>query len=111
MDMKDAICTAAGKTGARRRFDSRQVFGARSGKHTIFPVGLGSALAKAVREGFLVVVAEGSRRRGKTYEFTPEAAPFIEGCAQGAESVAAPHAPTRRVERARASAQTRQYSY
>ena len=36
----------------------------------IFPVGLGSALAKAVREGYLTVIGEGSRRRGRTYEFT-----------------------------------------
>jgi hypothetical protein len=109
MDMNDAICTAAQRIGARRRFDSRLVFSARSGKHTIFPVGLGSALAKAVREGFLVVVAEGSRRRGKTYEFTPHAAPLIEGCAQRGEPARGAPSQARRVERARLSAQTREY--
>ena len=70
MDMMEALRQAAGKVDDGHRFDARQAFGKRVGKHMIFPVGLGSALAKAVREGYLVVIGEGSRRRGRTYEFT-----------------------------------------
>ncbi len=70
MDMMEALREAAKKTEGADRFDARQAFGKRVGKHMIFPVGLGSALAKAVREGYLVVIGEGSRRRGRTYEFT-----------------------------------------
>lgn len=70
MDMMEALKTASDRIDATNRFDARQAFGKRVGKHMIFPVGLGSALAKAVREGYLLVVGEGSRRRGRTYEFT-----------------------------------------
>jgi DNA-binding PadR family transcriptional regulator len=70
MDMMEALKTASVKIDNTNRFDARQAFGKRVGKHMIFPVGLGSALAKAVREGYLLVVGEGSRRRGRTYEFT-----------------------------------------
>ena len=70
MDMMEALKTASVKVDSTSRFDARQAFGKRVGKHMIFPVGLGSALAKAVREGYLLVVGEGSRRRGRTYEFT-----------------------------------------
>lgn len=70
MDMMEALKTASARVDGADRFDARQAFGKRVGKHMIFPVGLGSALAKAVREGYLHVVGEGSRRRGRTYEFT-----------------------------------------
>lgn len=70
MDMMDALRHAYREIGPDHRFDARQAFGKRVGKHMIFPVGLGSALAKAVREGYLDVIGEGSRRRGRTYEFT-----------------------------------------
>ena len=70
MDMMEALRQAAQEVGDGNRFDARQAFGKRVGKHMIFPVGLGSALAKAVREGYLTVIGEGSRRRGRTYEFT-----------------------------------------
>jgi hypothetical protein len=70
MDMMEALRQAAKQVESTNRFDARQAFGKRVGKHMIFPVGLGSALAKAVREGYLVVIGEGSRRRGRTYEFT-----------------------------------------
>lgn len=70
MDMMEALREASKNIDAGHRFDARQAFGKRVGKHMIFPVGLGSALAKAVREGYLNVIGEGSRRRGRTYEFT-----------------------------------------
>ena len=72
MDMMEALKQAAEKVDDGHRFDARQAFGKRVGKHMLFPVGLGSALAKAVREGYLTVIGEGSRRRGRTYEFTPK---------------------------------------
>ena len=56
MDMMEALKTASVKVDQSNRFDARQAFGKRVGKHMIFPVGLGSALAKAVREGYLLVV-------------------------------------------------------
>ena len=70
MDMMEALRQAKKEVGEGTRFDARQAFGKRVGKHMVFPVGLGSALAKAVREGYLTVIGEGSRRRGRTYEFT-----------------------------------------
>lgn len=70
MDMMEALKEASRQVDAMNRFDARQAFGKRVGKHMVFPVGLGSALAKAVREGYLNVIGEGSRRRGRTYEFT-----------------------------------------
>ncbi len=77
MDMMEALRQAAEKVDDGHRFDARQAFGKRVGKHMIFPVGLGSALAKAVREGYLTVIGEGSRRRGRTYEFTPKGREII----------------------------------
>jgi hypothetical protein len=68
--MMEALRQARKEVGGSDRFDARQAFGKRVGKHMVFPVGLGSALAKAVREGYLTVTGEGSRRRGRTYEFT-----------------------------------------
>ncbi|MFA5860659.1 MAG: hypothetical protein WDA16_03095 [Candidatus Thermoplasmatota archaeon] len=70
VDMIEALRQARKEVGETNRFDARQAFGKRVGKHMVFPVGLGSALAKAVREGYLTVIGEGSRRRGRTYEFT-----------------------------------------
>jgi DNA-binding PadR family transcriptional regulator len=45
-------------------------FGRREGKQIVFPVGLGSALTKAVREGYLQVVGDEQGKRRRTYEFT-----------------------------------------
>ncbi|MHB8606324.1 MAG: hypothetical protein ACYDCK_13830 [Thermoplasmatota archaeon] len=71
MDMMEALNRARAALGASERFDVRTAFGKRNGKQIIFPVGLGSALAKAVREGYLEIVGtEGSKRRGRTYIFT-----------------------------------------
>ena len=72
MDMMEALRLAREALGGGTRFDVRQAFGKRSGKQIVFPIGVGSALAKAVREGYLRVVGdeEGSRRRGRRYEFT-----------------------------------------
>lgn len=74
MDMLEALRKAREALGGSTRFDVRQAFGRREGKQIVFPVGLGSALAKGVREGYLRVVGEdeGSRRRGRKYEFTPK---------------------------------------
>lgn len=77
MDMDETLRLAAAKLGERTKFDARQVFGKRVGKQIVFPIGLGSALAKAVREGYLTVVRDGDRRRGRTYEFTAKGAPLF----------------------------------
>lgn len=70
MDMDEVLREARAHLGGQGTFDARRAFGKRVGKHTVFPVGLGSALAKAVREGYLTVVTDGGRRRGRTYAFT-----------------------------------------
>lgn len=72
MDMMETLRQAADAVGTRTRFAGRHVFRKRVGKHQIFPAGVGSALDKAVREGYLRVSSDGTRRRGRTYEFTPE---------------------------------------
>lgn len=70
MDMMEVLKRAAGTVGTNLPFAARSAFATRVGKHQIFPTGLGSALDKAVREGYLRVAAEGTRRRGRAYEFT-----------------------------------------
>lgn len=74
MDMMEVLRKAREAVGASSGdiFDVRRAFGERQGKQIVFPVGLGSALAKAVREGYLSVVGDeaGSRRRGRKYAFT-----------------------------------------
>lgn len=72
MDMMQALTRAAEAVGTARPFGSRDAFAKRVGKHQIFPVGLGSALEKAVRVGYLRISSEGSRRKGRAYEFTME---------------------------------------
>ena len=71
MDRLEALRRARRVVGGPSdRFDVRAAFGERRGKQIIFPVGLGSALTKAVREGYLRVVGDGAGRRRRTYEFT-----------------------------------------
>jgi hypothetical protein len=73
MDMLEALRHARSSVGAQSpRFDVRVAFGKREGKQIVFPVGLGSALTKAVREGYLRVVGDASGKRRRTYEFTPK---------------------------------------
>lgn len=90
MDMRQLLCEALAQ--GHTRFDSRLVFGKRVGKHTVFPIGLGSALAKAVRDGYLVVLSEGTRRRGKRYEMTSKLQP-CECASNPASALSAPARP------------------
>ena len=69
-DMVDVLRAALEAADSRGRFAAREVFSRRVGKQIVVTVGLGSALAKAVREGYLVVVREGTRRKGRTYAIT-----------------------------------------
>lgn len=50
-------------------FDPRTL-AQRVGKQIIYPRGIGSALNKAVREGYLTVVSEGTSRRASKYRLT-----------------------------------------
>lgn len=50
-------------------FDPR-ILAQRVGKQLIYPRGVGSALNKAVREGYLTVVSEGTSRRASKYRLT-----------------------------------------
>lgn len=71
MDMLEALGRARAAVGGdTSRFDVRAAFGERQGKQIVFPVGLGSALTKAVREGYLRVVGGEASKRRRTYEFT-----------------------------------------
>ncbi|HWG89238.1 MAG TPA: hypothetical protein VNZ52_00165 [Candidatus Thermoplasmatota archaeon] len=56
-------------------FDPR-VLARRVGKQLIYPRGIGSALNKAVREGYLTVVSEGTSRRASKYRLTEEGRRF-----------------------------------
>lgn len=63
---------------ARHPFTMR-LFSRQVGKTQVRPVGLGSALAKAVREGHLRVITDGSRRKGRQYAFTPQGLAYAQG--------------------------------
>lgn len=78
MDMMEVLSRAAETVGTSRPFGARDAFSWRVGKQRVFPVGLGSALEKAVRQGYLRVLEEGTRRRGRAYEFTPEGRRVLE---------------------------------
>lgn len=69
MDMLSLLTSIATRIGTERVFTARDL-GTRAGKIRLFPVGIGSALEKARREGLIVTVSEGSRRRGRAYAFT-----------------------------------------
>ena len=76
--MMDVLLQAAQRVGTRRPFGARDAFSRRVGKQRVFPIGLGSALEKAVRHGYLRVLEEGTRRRGRAYEFTPKGREVLE---------------------------------
>lgn len=69
--MDDVLHEIARHNGTTRPFTARSL-AKRAGKIRVFPVGIGSALEKAVRQGLLDVHSEGSRRRGRAYSFTPQ---------------------------------------
>ena len=69
-NMAEVLRAALARADARGRFVAREVFSRRVGKQTVVTVGIGSALSKGVREGYLEVVREGTRRRGRTYAIT-----------------------------------------
>lgn len=69
MDAATLVRMAVELVGVGKPFNTRS-FSQRSGKHLVVPIGIGSALAKAVREGWLEVCREGSRRRGREYVVT-----------------------------------------
>ena len=68
--MIDVLRAALAAADAKRQFVAREIFSRRVGKQTIIMTGLGSALSKGVREGYLVVVGEGTRRKGRKYAIT-----------------------------------------
>ena len=76
--MMEVLSRAAETVGTRRSFGARDTFSRRVGKQRVFPIGLGSALEKAVRQGYLRVLEGGTRRRGRAYEFTPEGRQALE---------------------------------
>ena len=71
------ILAAAAPTAAKQGwFEPRSLFRRRVGRMIVFPLGLGSALDKAVREGYLVTVTE-KRGRHRRYAFTPAGLDYL----------------------------------
>ena len=70
-DMGEVLLAALACAYARGRFAAREVFSRRVGKQTVVTVGIGSALSKGVRKGYLKAVREGTRRRSRTYARRP----------------------------------------
>ena len=61
--MQDVLLEAAAAAGERGWFDPHALFRQRVGRTVIYPLGLGSALEKALRDGYLVPLARISGRR------------------------------------------------
>lgn len=61
--MHEVLLEAAAAAGERGWFDPHALFRHRVGRTVIYPLGLGSALEKALRDGYLVPLARISGRR------------------------------------------------
>ena len=72
MDMMSVLKHAFSRAGATGRFVGREVFTQRVGRHLVHTSGYGLALTRAVERGYLRVLAEETRGRDRTYEFTPQ---------------------------------------
>lgn len=71
------ILLAARDTAAKFGwFEPRMLFRRRVGRMIVFPQGLGSALEKAVRAGYLVPLKEKSGRN-RRYAFTPSGIEYV----------------------------------
>lgn len=74
--MHDILAAAAPAAAKQGWFEPRSLFRRRVGRMIVFPLGLGSALEKAVREGYLVTVAD-KRGRNRRYAFTPAGLDYV----------------------------------
>lgn len=74
--MREILAAAAPAAKKHGWFEPRVLFRRRVGRQIIFPLGIGSALEKAVREGYLVTVAE-KRGRHRRYAFTPAGLDYL----------------------------------
>lgn len=61
--MHDILLEAAVAARERGWFDPHALFRERVGRTVVYPLGLGSAIEKALREGYLVSIARISGRR------------------------------------------------
>lgn len=75
-EMRGILEAAAPAAREKGWFEPRSLFRRRVGRMLIFPQGLGSALDKAVREGYLVAIPiKGGRAR--RYAFTPRGLDYL----------------------------------
>lgn len=74
--MHDVLVHAAPHAVERGWFEPRAVFRKRVGRAMIFPLGIGSALEKAVRAGYIEPVKE-RHGRNRRYAFTPAGHAYV----------------------------------
>lgn len=90
--MREILIAAREAASKHGWFEPRVLFRRRVGRMIIFPQGLGSALEKAVRAGYLITLEE-KRGRNRRYAFTPEGIEYVVAAARDAQrdASAPPH--------------------
>lgn len=81
-EMREILLAAAPHASRKGWFEPRVIFRRRVGRMILFPQGLGSALDKAVREGYLLPVPE-KRGRNRRYAFTQAGLAYLRETADG----------------------------
>ena len=74
--MRDVLVHAAPHAMERGWFEPRVLFRKRMGRAIVFPLGIGSALDKAVRAGYIELVKE-KHGRNRRYAFTPAGHAYV----------------------------------
>ena len=80
--MRDVLIHAAPHAVERGWFEPRVLVRKRVGRAVIFPLGIGSALDKAVRSGYIEPVME-KRGRNRRYAFTPAGHAYVRAIQEG----------------------------
>lgn len=89
-DMRTLLVSAAPEARRRGWFEPRNLFRQRVGRSIIYPLGLGSALNKAVRDGYLELL-DHKWGRNRRYAFTEAGFAYASGSGRmGAQSEASP---------------------
>lgn len=88
--MREILLAARDAAAKHGWFEPRVLFRRRVGRMVIFPQGLGSALDKAVREGYLIPLEE-KRGRNRRYAFTPRGIEYVVAAAREARRDTSTH--------------------
>lgn len=80
--MRDVLLRAAPHAMERGWFEPRVLFRKRVGRAIIFPLGIGSALEKAVRAGYIKPVME-KTGRNRRYAFTAAGDAYVRTLQEG----------------------------